>query len=123
MPRIVPDIGIDLAQMVITIANLEMDNTPEDFFYTGVTRNQTTGFHIVNVIGDRRISVLNHPVTDGFILVYGAAVDFDYPECFARDSATRVRFERDELLEAGKAVSDWLVDGTMMYPAIGRVEL
>lgn len=31
MPRIVPDIGIDLAQMVITIANLEMDNTPDDY--------------------------------------------------------------------------------------------
>lgn len=123
MPRIVPDIGLDLAQMVITIANMSMDDAPEDFYYTGVTRNQTTGYHIVNVIGDRRVSVLNHPVTDGFILVYGSAADFDYPECFARESATRVRFERDELIEGGKAVSDWLVDGDMMHPAIGRVEL
>lgn len=123
MARIVADRGIDIAQTVITLANMGMDDTPEDFYYTGVTRNQTTGYHIVNVIGDRRVSILNHPSTEGFILVYGYGADFDYPECFARESATRVRFEIDELNEGGKAVRDWLVDGTMMYPDVGRVEL
>lgn len=121
MGRIIKQPGLIHAEAVLNLAQLLMDDDDMDISVDGVSGNKTTGLHFTMDHGfpTRKASVLNHPVSDGFIVVYGEYPDFQ-PNNNANDSATRVAFEADEHQRAAKALVWYLLQGQPI--TTGKVE-
>lgn len=98
-----------------------MDEDDFDIDVAGVSGNKTTGLHFTMSCGfpTRKASVLNHPVTDGLILVYGEYPDFQ-PNNNANDSARRKAFEYNEIQDCAEGLLEWLLKG--QHPAKGKFE-
>jgi len=120
MARIIPDRGTDLAMAVVALANQLMEEGGDDpHYFHGISRYKTSGVHIRNYHEQRAISVLNHDVSDGVLIVYGTTGDFEYPSGFAKDSAGRWTFEFNEIHHAAQMVREWLEEGTH-NPLVGQ---
>lgn len=111
MGRLIPHQGLELATAVVALAQTMLSDDDQDFDYWGISRNKTCGFHFSNVFENRSCSVLNHPVSDGILFVYGCTEDFAYPEGYAKDNAVPVDFEINEIYEAAEALVLWLTKG------------
>ena len=112
MGRMIKEDGLNHAEAVLHLAQLMMDDDDMDIRVAGVSANKTTGLHFTMDCGfpTKKASVLNHPVTDGFIIVYGEYPDFQ-PNNNANDTATRVAFEFDQHAVGAKALLDYLLRG------------
>lgn len=121
MGIIVADRGHEMAMAVLMLANSQMSGDGEQFYYHGISRYKTTGVHIRSPHERRAISILNHPVDEGYLVVYGSSDDFTYPEGFAKDSASVLWFRIDEAHLAAQMVREWLEDG-VHNPLLGREE-
>ena len=121
MGILVAERGHEMAMAVLMLANSQMSGDGDQYYYHGISRYKTAGIHIRNNVDRRAISVLNHPVDEGYVVVYGSTDDFTYPEGFAEDSATALWFRIDETHLAAQMVREWLEDG-VHNPLLGRVE-
>jgi hypothetical protein len=112
MGRMIKQPGLDHAEAILHLAQLMMDDDDFDISVAGVSGNKTTGLHFTMGHGfpTRKASVLNHPVTDGFIIVYGEYPDFQ-PNNNANDSASRVAFDFDQHAVGARALLDYLYKG------------
>lgn len=121
MGIIVAERGHEMAMAVLMLANSQMSGDGDQFYYHGISRYKTTGIHIRSPLARRAISVLNHPVSDGYLVVYGGSEDFTYPEGFAENSATALWFRLDETHLVAQMVREWLEDG-VHNPLLGQLE-
>lgn len=121
MGRLIKEPGLNHAEAVLNLAQLLMDDDDMDIAVAGVSANKTTGLHFTMEHGfpTRKASVLNHPVTDGFIIVYGEYPDFQ-PNNNANDTATRVAFESNQHQLGAGALIEYLLRGKPITS--GRVE-
>lgn len=121
MGHMIKEAGLNHAEAVLNLAQLLMSDDAMDISVSGVSGNKTTGLHFTMEHGfpTRKASVLNHPVTEGFIIVYGEYPDFQ-PNKNANDSARRVAFEHNQHQLGAEALLDYLLSGNPITS--GRAE-
>ena len=114
MGRILFNSGMQRAQAVLALMQLivsdETDNQPDIHARTFATETGD-GFHFkmddkyqrANIIGDNR--------SDGFILNYGFAGDYEFPSGRKKRPECSVRFNYDQAQLAAQAAVNWLLKG------------
>ena len=101
------------AEFILALAGEELTHDDPDFLVGAFRSGNAHGLQISAEDLDRKANVLGNSSSDGYVLTFGARMDYDYESGHSLDTVKRFDFGHDEPVSAAKCLVNWLRSGQL----------